>query len=222
MGLSTDASHLFERGSDSEQVVNALRRVLYLARGGSSIVKDSFSAHPTGFSDLSGGPSSFGREQRKIQLSYQRIRDEMNLPRLNETEINSRLKYLGYGLDKSSTSKLAVLTVPSWRVWDLFHEQDVVEDVIRSIGLQRVKIELPSLEPIIPERSPREIAILRLRVPLLGSGFHEVMTKGFYTPQEIAPLCELEETFLANHIKISNAIDRSNALWSGKKGHFAI
>jgi phenylalanyl-tRNA synthetase beta chain len=211
MGLSTDASHLFERGTDTEQVVFALKRLVYLARGASGVVKDASSAHPLGLTVVPPGQ----REVRKITLPYQRVRDEMNLPRLNETEVTSRLKYLGYTLDPASNSKQAVVVVPSWRLWDVSHEQDVVEDVVRSIGLHRVKIELPLREPVMPERSPREEVIGHMRTPLHGNGFHEVITKGFYTPTDIAPLEELSPGYLEQHVRISNAIDRSNALLKG-------
>lgn len=211
MGLSTEASHLFERGTDPEQVLFALKRLVYLARGASGVVKDASSAHPLGLTTVPGS----SKETRKVTVPYQRVREEMNLPRLAETEINSRLKYLGYTLDASSTPKQAVVVVPSWRLWDVSHEQDVVEDIVRSIGLNRVKIELPVREPIMPERSPREELLSRVRTPLHGNGFYEVITKGFYTPTDVATLEELSPGFLEKHVRISNAIDRSNALLKG-------
>jgi phenylalanyl-tRNA synthetase beta chain len=211
MGLSTEASHLFERGTDTEQVLFALKRLVHLARGASGVVKDASSAHPLGLTVLPGAD----REIRKISISYQRIRDEMNLPRLSDTEVTSRLKYLGYTIDSSSNAKQVVVVVPSWRLWDVSHEQDLCEDVVRSIGLHRVKIELPLREPVIPARSPREELLDRFRSPLHGSGFHEVITKGFYTPTDIAPLEELSPGFLESHVRISNAVDRSNALLKG-------
>lgn len=211
MGLSTDASHLFERGTDTEQVLFALKRLVYLARGASGVVKDASSAHPLGMTILPGSE----REIRKIVLPYQKVRDEMNLPRLSDTEVTSRLKYLGYTIDPSSNPKQVVVVVPSWRLWDVSHEQDLCEDVVRSIGLHRVKLELPVREPVMPTRSPREEILSRIRTPLHGSGFHEVITKGFYTPADIAPLEELSEGFLVNHLRISNAVDRSNALLKG-------
>jgi len=211
MGLSTEASHLFERGTDTEQVLFALKRLVHLARGASGVVKDASSAHPLGLTVLPGTD----REIRKISISYQRIREEMNLPRLSDTEVTSRLKYLGYTIDSSSNAKQVVVVVPSWRLWDVSHEQDLCEDVVRSIGLHRVKIELPLREPVIPARSPREELLDRFRSPLHGSGFHEVITKGFYTPTDIAPLEELSAGFIDSHVRISNAVDRSNALLKG-------
>lgn len=211
MGLSTEASHLFERGTDTEQVVFALKRLIYLARGASGVVKDASSAHPLGLTVL---PSA-EREIRKLTLTYQRVRDEMNLPRLSDTEVTSRLKYLGYTIDASSSHKQVVVVVPSWRLWDVSHEQDLCEDVVRSIGLHRVKIELPMREPIMPARTAREDILSRIRTPLHGNGLHEVITKGFYTPNDIAPLEDLSEGFVASHLRISNAVDRSNALLKG-------
>lgn len=201
MGLATDASFIFERGSDREMIVPALRRLFFLAKqvsGGN--VKD------VGFINLEAAPT----ERRLITVDPRNIRKHTNLPRLADAEITTRLKHLGFGLEKASPTELLV-SVPSWRLWDITREEDMVEEVVRTLGLNRVKALLPSMEPSIPELSPIDAVKVGIEPYVLGAGFVEVITSGFYAERDIQLLDSLQPGLGGKHIRIKNAIEQDHS-----------
>lgn len=210
MGISTDASYAFERGQDLESVIFALKRLLHLTQGAGGAVKESDGSHALGLSYVQGEPAA----KRKVHFKLSDVRRELNLPRLEELEIISRLKHLGYAIElveqslKGSDKEYAAL-VPSWRLWDVEHRQDIIEDVARSHGLSRIKLMLPSLDYDQPEENPLEVLTGRIEPVLLGQGFREVISKGFYSAEDARLLGEFEPAWFQQHVTIKNAIERS-------------
>lgn len=207
MGISTDASFLFERGGDREATTTALRRLVALLQGGPGSTKAS---HVLGFADVSKVPL----EKRKIPLKLSTIRTQMNLQRLAEIEVTSRLKNLGFmfevaGNDKSGAPNEWNVTVPSWRLWDVRSEEDLVEEFARVHGYNKVKLELPPLDYEIPEENPIDTLLARVEAALAGSGFIEVVSKAFYTADDVALLESLSPGIREQHITIKNAVERS-------------
>lgn len=205
MNISTDASYAFERGSDRDMVVQALRRLVYLAEGGGGVVKSADSTHVLGFSYLEGAAV----ERRKVSMSLATIRKEINSPRLGDVEVTSRLKNLGYGIESLGEDGKFRIAVPSWRLWDVQHEQDLVEDFVRSHGLSRVKLELPPLDYEQPQPGPVEALYAKVEPALLGQGFYEVMTRSQYSGDEVALLAKLDTSLPNRHLPIKNAAERN-------------
>jgi phenylalanyl-tRNA synthetase beta chain len=209
MGIGTDASHFFERGCDPEGIMPALKRLVYLAGGSAGAVSVADAAHALGLTYSEAAPP----EKRKVSTTLGALRTQINLPRLEEIEIVARLKNLGYGVEVSAVGKdkALVLTVPSWRLWDVCNPDDIVEELARSLSFSRVKIELPPLEYNLPEPDPIEVLTARIRPALRGSGFTEVITKGFYSVAEVDLLESLEKGSASRHIGIKNALEQSNS-----------
>ncbi len=209
MGIGTEASHFFERGCDPEGILPALKRLVYLAGGSAGAVSVADVAHALGLTYS----EAAAPEKRKVSATLGTLRAQVNLPRLEEIEIVARLKNLGYGVEVSTVGKdkLLTLTVPSWRLWDVRNADDIVEDIARSLSFSRVKVELPALEYNLPERDPIELLTARIRPALRGSGFTEVITKGFYSVAEVQLLESLEKGCAARHIGIKNALEQSNS-----------
>lgn len=205
MGLSTDASYAFERGGDRETVITALKRLVYLCEGGA--VKDTESAHALGFVCIE-GPSE---ARRKISLRLSTIRRELNAPRLEELEVQARLKNLGYAVEAGAVQKGSdrelVIGVPSWRIWDVFSEEDLVEDFARAHGLNRIRLDLPALDYEQAEANPADILLEKLERPLLGNGFYEVITRGSYSGEDADLICSLAPAFGGQHLVLKNAVD---------------
>lgn len=93
MGISTDASYAFERGSDVDGVMFALRRLVYLAEGSAgAIKKNQDGAHVVGLTYVEGAQA----EKRKLSLSLKEVKRQVNLPRLADVEVTSRLRTLDF------------------------------------------------------------------------------------------------------------------------------
>ncbi len=206
MGLSTDASYLFERGGDRDSVVTGLKRAVYLISGGNAVASGE-AGSVVGVTSI----ISSVAENRRVTIQLADFRRELNLQRLEDVEVTSRLKNLGYGIEVKAGSKPHErefsVGVPTWRMWDVFNQQDLIEDFARSKGLSSVKAELPPLDYEIPEFEPIEQLAELVEVPLLGAGFKEVITKGFYSADDAA----LVERFLpeshARHVTIKNSLE---------------
>ncbi len=204
MGLSTDASYAFERGSDVEMVVPALRRVVFLAGGAGGAIKEEAGAHVIGLT-IADAPQ---KERHKIPLSIKEIRNQMNLPRLSDVEIVTRLKHLGFLIEPGVAEGDQFAVVPSWRVWDIRNAEDIVEEVVRCFGLSRVKQELPPLAYEVPEAPALEQLVAKLEPLLLGQGFFEVMTRSYYSAEVAGYLEKVAGKRLPTHVRINNALEK--------------
>ncbi len=209
MGLSTDASYAFERGVDPEGIVSALKRLVYLAAGSAGAAKDTSGAHVIGYTYLEATPP----EKRRVRVMLSYFKKQLHLPRLEELEVVTRFKNLGYGVEVTSVGKDRELTllVPSWRLYDVAGIDDVLEDIARSVGLNRVRQELPTLQYEVPARNPLELIQQTVRPALRGAGFVEVITRGFYSAAEVALLESLAKGVAAKHVAVKNSLEASNS-----------
>jgi len=209
MGIGTEASYFFERGCDPEAIPIALKRTAYLAGGSAGVVGTSDGAHVLGLTHADAG----GAERRQVAVHLSRIRKQLNLPKLDDVEILARLKNLGYHVETTlaGKDKIFTVTVPSWRLWDVADADDLVEDVARSISLSRVRSELPPLDYEKAEPNLVEQVVTQVRPVLQGQGFIEVMSKGFYSAQEVELLARFEPQIGLRHLTLKNALEQSNS-----------
>jgi len=206
MGVSTDASKVFERGSDIAGVMTALRRVIYLLSGAGGAVKGGGACRVVGLVEGPQKPIS----ERIIEISLNTIRDAVNSPRLPELEVEMRLKALGFLAVESSKTPRLKIKVPTWRVWDIFDEQDIVEEFVRSYGLSRIKLKPFLVEPEI-SAEPDSMAISQTVAPVLRcSGFTEVVTKSFYSENTTRVLSQAGVDS-SSHVRLKNSLERNNS-----------
>ena len=157
-GLSTDASHRFERGVDPEGVRAAqdmaVRLLVELAGG----VADAgwIDAYPA------------ASEPRRLSLRPAELSRLLGYAPGNDESLKA---LAALGLRPQAGPDSIEVTVPSWRV-DLEREADLVEEVARHLGYDRVPTSvagLPTVETAIAGRERGEIA----RDVLARRGFHE-------------------------------------------------
>lgn len=207
MGLSTEASHAFERGTDRELVLSALKRLAYLTEGAGGGMDDGTTGHSIGLSYVEGAPI----ERRRVVLRVGDIRRQLNAPRLSDVEITTRLKHLGFVLEPIETEKRGdkefLATVPSWRLWDIRNPEDLVEEFGRVHGLNKVKLDLPPLDYEQAEPNDSERLLSKVEPILIGNGFFEVITKGMYPRETAEILATLDSAVLGRHITLKNSVD---------------
>jgi phenylalanyl-tRNA synthetase beta chain len=205
MGVSTDASKVFERGSDIEGVHGALRRVVYLLSGAGGAVKGD-ACQVVGLAD---GPVR-ALSERIIEVSLGALREAVNSPRLPELEVEMRLKALGFLSVESVKAPRFKVKVPTWRLWDVCDEQDIIEEFVRSYGLNRIKLKPFLIEPVLQDE-PVVVSVCQGIVPILRcSGFNEVITKSFYSESTVGVLSQsgIEPNC---HIRLKNSLERNNS-----------
>ena len=160
--LSTEASHRFERGVDIENLIRASNRatdlICDLAGGAAGEFVD---VYPTKF------------VQNEIQAGdIQRSVKRLTGLEIENEEILRILSALGIE-EKTSTRFIS----PTWR-HDLSIEEDLVEEVARVYGYDKIAEELP---PSVGagEYQPNEIRKFHLRQTLANLGFDEAISYSF-------------------------------------------
>lgn len=180
LGMHTDASHRFERGSDPEICAEAASRAAALiaeVAGGTVLV---------GVLDV----RDEGREwSRRGRLDLARL-DAFAGARIPPADAERWLTGLGFGVERNGGGVWNV-TVPSWRYFDFqprpeppheVYPQDLYEEVLRIYGLDNIQAALPAIPGADAPRPPHQIRRERLRRQLAASGYTEAVHFAFLDP----------------------------------------
>ncbi|MEI6025183.1 MAG: phenylalanine--tRNA ligase subunit beta [Betaproteobacteria bacterium] len=184
--FSTDAGHRFERGVDPSLTVEHIERITALIQqicgGEAGPIDDQTLALP---------------QRRPVTLRVPRAAKVLGMPLTSEqcAQVFQRL-----GLAFEQRDDTLVVTPPAWR-FDLAIEEDLIEEVIRVIGLQH----LPTTPPHAPvtSRPQREgrVSPHTLRRSLAALGYYETITFSF-----VEERTEIELAGNPNPIRVLNPI----------------
>ena len=167
LGLSTEASYRFERGVDRWNAAEAMRRCLeiILLTAGGTIEGSPVDLHP-----IVANPP-------RIFLRLARVKQVLGLE-LGLHEVERCLVAIGATVvAKPDDGRLAV-DVPGWRP-DLTTEIDLVEEVARMHGYDRVPTELrPFRVGALPD-APAVAVKQRIRNGMVAQGLSEVVSLPF-------------------------------------------
>lgn len=195
--LSTDASFRFERGSDPEACLPALRRVAALIL-------------ETAGGEIAGAPAAVLQpiERRSLKLRHDFLR------RLSGTDIPAgRVERIlsDLGFEPEAEAEGWALAVPSWRS-DIEGEADLVEEVLRVFGYDEIPLPGRMQVSLSGNEGRYRIAMeAKVREFLNAQGFHETMNSSltradYYNPD--APLVRL-----TNPLSNDLAVMRGSLLW---------
>lgn len=201
-GLHTDASHRFERGVDPGLQALAVERAtrLFLDIGGGQagpLVDTRVDEH------LPSSPTIRLRQSRIDLLLGAKI------PPQEVTEILQRLD-----LHVVEGDGEWQVTPPGFR-FDIAIEADLIEEVGRIYGYNRLPGKLPDGQLSMAGRAEGELSLAQLRQVLVQRGYQEAITYSFVDPthqQALDP--ELKPVALANPIASDLSVMRTN-LWPG-------
>ena len=164
LGLRTDASGRFERGLDPNLVGYAMDRVTGLISSftGGLVADDTLSHYPAPV------------EPWHVPLRVERAELLLGIP-VDPEEAAARLTRLGLEVEKEN-GRLST-TVPTFRR-DLRREADLIEEVGRLLGLEKVPEALPAISQP-GGLTPTQEKLLRLRHVLADAGLAEALTYPF-------------------------------------------
>jgi phenylalanyl-tRNA synthetase beta chain len=165
LAMDTEASRRFERGADCENVLKAQARCIELICeiAGGIATEDAIDIYP--------GPLV----PRSVQLRPSRVEILTSL-RVEAAEMKRILTALGFVENKATNSSLS-FTVPSWR-GDVNLEEDLVEEVARHIGYDKIASELPPSN-FAGEYQPAEMKRRSLRRAFTSLGYDEAINFSF-------------------------------------------
>ncbi len=198
LNVHTDASARFERGADPELPLVGAGRVVGLLEGTGSWRR-------VGLSALAG---DWKAPDQGLALTPETIRQSLEID-LSADEAAGRLRRYGFGVEVRGDELL--VRIPSWRIWDVEFVADILEELARSIGYNNTPISLPPVAlGALP--SPSEQIEASASEVLVGAGFYEVITDGFYGRSTFEKLGLPEGHPLWAHVETTNALDRASGL----------
>ncbi|MBP9650867.1 MAG: phenylalanine--tRNA ligase subunit beta, partial [Syntrophaceae bacterium] len=170
LGMPTDAAFRFERGIDPEGVVRALDRAAQLIAelSGGEVCRNYLDEYPAKIKAV-----------ENIPLRMDRVRQVIGA-RVPAREAVRILKSIGMALRREGKGAYRV-TPPSSRV-DIEREIDLIEEIARLYGYDRVPSTLPSVSVSETETIPRLALEERVRRLLTGSGYSEIINYSFSSP----------------------------------------
>ena len=172
LGLSTDAAYRFERGGDIEAPPDVLARAAQLMAdlGGGSVARGVLDAYPD------------PRPLRRLGLRLSRVERVIGAAPPREQAVRI-LQTLGFAVDDSGEDVQVV--VPSFRR-DIHQEDDLVEEVARIWGYDKIPLALAGGGEIIPVKRPAGLRISRaMGRALNAAGLFESVTWSFLDPARL-------------------------------------
>jgi phenylalanyl-tRNA synthetase beta chain len=195
LGLSTEASYRFERGTDPEIVPVASDRAAAMIAeiAGGEVLKEIVDIYPV---KSERSPIRF-RGSRYTALTGMQI---------TLGEAVKILRNLGFKVEAQVEYDSLIVIAPSWRV-DVKIEEDLIEEVARIVGYESVKNSLPRSTgsgAYLPGEEWRR----RVRHALTALGYHEAISFSFVNAEDDAMLSELTD---APRLILQNPIDETQS-----------
>ncbi len=199
LGLKTEASMRFERGADPAAAATAMARAIALIEeiGAGKARGAVIDEYP-------------GKTAHRIMgLRREKIRGLLggDVPEPDVTRILG-----GLGFELKPTSSGWDVTVPTRRV-DVTREVDLIEEVARHYGYDRLPVTFPELDVPPQAPDPRIMRARHLRTILAAAGFSEALTFGFISEPAAAAFADAADLVpIANPLSENFAVLRPSVL----------
>jgi len=206
-GLKTDASFRFERGTDPNMPVYALKQAVILLQryAGAKVASEIIDCYPEPKQDVR-IPVNFGHINRLIGKV------------IEPTEVVGILESLEIAVSEL-TAEGFVATVKPYRV-DVTREADIIEEVLRIHGFQQVLLSEALRTDYLAEHPVKDVAKLQYRLTelLANQGYFELVTNSLTSPKYVEKAGFLDaSTTVEIYNKLSEdlGVMRQTLLFSG-------
>jgi phenylalanyl-tRNA synthetase beta chain len=193
LGISTEASYRFERGADMDGPVFALRRSLMLISdlAGGEVIKGIIDNYPS------------PRRTQVIDLRVDKANRFLGTD-LTKEEMTKSLSALEMRVETAGQNLLRV-SPPAFRV-DITRDWDLIEEVARFHGYERIPVTLPPIKPS-EDVDPPEVALGdKIKKVMVGLGFTEVISYSFISPGSADQLQAQEKSPLRSFVSLLNPL----------------
>ena len=193
LGIASEASYRFERGIDIDGVVPSLRRALMLMQqlAGGQVAKGIIDQYPRIL------------KRPAIRLRTAKANALLGTD-LSTSKMAEYLKALELNIVEEKADSLQV-QAPGFRV-DLEREVDLIEEVGRLEGYDRIPVTFPHIRPVSLEDSAEMKLNNRIRPVLTGLGFDEIITYSFIAPEAVHALAAPAESPLNALVHLRNPL----------------
>ena len=184
-GFTSDAGHRFERGVDFNNNLDGIERATRL-------ILDICGGEPGPTEDLVAQLP----ERKPVRMRVARAQKVIGVP-VPAEEMQKVFERLA--LPHKREAETLVVNPPSYR-FDLAIEEDLIEEVARLYGFERITAHPPRPAAVFP-RLPQKRSLHELRERLAAADYREVINFSFVEPQ-----WELDFAGEANPIRLLNPI----------------
>lgn len=170
LGIATDSSHRFERGVGLDMCEFASRRAAALIAelGGGELAAGAVDAYARPYTP------------HTVTARFARINSLIGVE-IPPATVRELLRNLGLTISAMTETEIAV-SVPSFR-HDLEREADLIEEVARLYGLDRIPAAQSAARTGGPRKADAFYVLEESRAQLRGLGLHETMTYSFVNPE---------------------------------------
>ncbi len=194
--LHSEASHRFERGTDSEGVERGARR------GAALIARWTGARVLTGAAQAGGPP-----ERRHVSMRASRATALLGYP---VTTSDAAAVFDALRMTHAESPDAVEVEVPGYRV-DIEREVDLIEEVVRIQGYERVGATIPRSPE--PGGLPDSYAFARrVRDVLVRAGLREAKPLPFVSEDDLASMGDRDAIRLANPLRVEEAWLRTRLL----------
>lgn len=193
LNLTTESSYRFERGADINMVVPALNRVTQL-------IIEIAGGRTTRLTDIYPNPFAVNR----ISIRFKKIKDVLGV-KIKPSKIQEMLNRLG--VENKREGQGITVMPPSFRQ-DIQRDVDVIEEIARLYGYNKIPSTLPKTEMQILSGNARWSLIKRIKDSMRKSGYVEVINYSFLDPSDLDKLKLSDKDVRRNLIKIRNPLKK--------------
>ena len=192
LGVKTEASSRFERGADIGGQVTAIQRAIALMQqiGAGQPVRSIVDCYPR------------PREAQRLHLRRERLARLLGAS-VPDTEAVRILR--GLGLDVTPTADGWDAISPTFRV-DLSREVDLIEEVGRHFGFDKLEATFPVVTQPAPPPDPRIPRDQLVRRVLTAAGFSETVTFGFIEAKAVETFSGTQSSQSAQRTQTQEAL----------------
>jgi phenylalanyl-tRNA synthetase beta chain len=196
-GMHTEASHRFERGADIEMAPLAIDRAagLIAELAGGEILRGLVDVYPK------------PKLREDLVLRRSEIRRLLGAEILWE-EVERTLRSLGFMTERRGAEGWRV-TAPSFRL-DVTREVDLIEEVARHFGYDRLPARLRPAPPRLDRDATREKELAATSL-LCSLGYSETIQSSMVDPKENSRFTDQPPVVLANPLSQDASVLRSSA-----------
>jgi phenylalanyl-tRNA synthetase beta chain len=198
LGLRSESSYRFERGTDIEFLVKALdRAALLMKETGGGTIHEMVDAYPVPY------------EAGKVRAGCARINSLLG----TSIEKDEMMRILaGIGLDPEDAGEDFFLVHPPAYRRDIRTYVDILEEVARLHGYLNIPVKVPRTN--LPEgRLDRKgINIGRMREAFRKAGFSEVINYSFMNPADLDLISLPENDPRRKHVRVMNPLKQEESL----------
>lgn len=200
-GFKTDASFRFERGTDPEITVFALKRAALLIQevAGGTVSSEIFDHYPQPVAPF------------EVELTFDHVQKLIGKAILTQ-EITSIIKALGIDVVKETATHLS-LKVPTYKV-DVTRSVDVIEEVLRIYGYDNIEIpQKVNASLNVSVKPDKEIIQHSIADLLTANGYFEILTNSLTKSGYSVALDEAVK--ILNPLSSDLDVMRQSMLYSG-------